>query len=104
MNTTKPPRRSPFIDIADKVVRAGRAIGQIRPARLEKHYLLDQARAQTGLDDFGDPWFHEPFEVLLDAVREEARLNAAGDFSAMLYFNQVLMHRLLSEWWYKRHP
>lgn len=104
MNTTKPPRRSPFIDIADKVVRAGRAIGQVRPARLEKDFLLDQARKQTKLDDFGDPWFHEPFEVLLDAVREEAQLNAAGDFSAMLYFNQVLMHRLLSEWWYNRHP
>lgn len=86
------------------MIRAGRKLGGIRPARFEKDYLLEQAARQTGLEDFGDPWFHEPFDVLLDAVREEARLNAAGDFSAMLYFNQVLMHRLLSEWWFERHP
>ena len=102
--STIPPRRAPFIDIADKAIRIGRKLGGVRPARLEKQYLLDMAAEQTGLDDFGDPWFHEPFEVLLKAVNEEARLNAAGDFSAMLYFNQVLMHRLLSEWWFKRHP
>lgn len=99
-----PPRRAPFIGIADRVIRAGRRTGHIRPARLEKDYLLDRASAKTGLDDFGDPWFHQPFDVLLDAVNAEARLNAAGDFSAMLYFEQVLMHRLLSEWWFKRHP
>lgn len=100
----KPPRRAPFIAIADRVIRAGRKLGRIRPARLEKDYLLEQAAKQTGLDDFGDPWFRQPFDILLDAVRNEAQLNAAGDFSAMLYFNQVLMHRLLSEHWFKRHP
>ncbi|WP_435418454.1 sulfotransferase [Parerythrobacter aurantius] len=102
--SSAPPRRAPFISVADRVIRAGRALGRMRPARLEKDYLLEQAAAQIGLDDFGDPWFHQPFDVLLDAVRDEARLNAAGDFSAMLYFEQVLMHRLLSEWWMSRHP
>ncbi len=86
------------------MIRAGRRLGRVRPARLDKHYLLEQAAVRTGLDDFGDPWFNEPFDVLLSAVRDEARLNAAGDFSAMLYFEQVLMHRLLSEWWFGRHP
>ena len=104
MGNTTPPKRAPFIGLADKAIRAGRALGRVQPARLDKDYLLAQAAAQTGLDDFGDPWFHEPFDVLLEAVEREAQLNAAGDFSAMLYFNQVLMHRLLSEWWYKRHP
>lgn len=103
-NATVPPRRAPFISIADRVIRTGRKLGSIRPARLEKGYLLEQASARTGLDDFGDPWFHQPFDVLLDAMREEAQLNAAGDFSAMLYFEQLLMHRLLSEWWFRRHP
>lgn len=101
---TIPPRRAPFIGIADKVIRAGRAMGQIRPAILDKEHLLAEAVKRSGLDDFGDPWFLEPFEHLLDAIKREANLNAAGDFSAMLYFDQVLMHRLLSEWWFKRHP
>ncbi len=103
-NATLAPRRAPFISIADRVIRAGRRLGAIRPARLEKGYLLERASARTGLDDFGDPWFHQPFEVVLDALHEEAQLNAAGDFSAMLYFEQLLMHRLLSEWWFQRHP
>lgn len=88
----------------DKAVRLGRKLGQIKPARLEMDYLLEQSARQTGLVDFGDPWFRQPLDVLLKSIREEAQLNAAGDFSAMLQFNQVLMHRLLSEHWYKRHP
>lgn len=103
-HSTTPPLRAPFIGAADRFIRIGRGLGRIRQARLEKEYLLEQASNKVGLDDFGDPWFHQPFDVLLDAVQREARLNAAGDFSAMLYFEQVLMHRLLSEWWFKRHP
>ena len=100
-----PPRRTPFIDIADKVIRAGRRLGTIAPARLEMDHLKSLAMEATdGLDDFGDPWFEKPFAVLLDALREEARLNAAGTFAATLQFRQVLFHRLLSEYWYKRHP
>ena len=100
-----PPRRTPFIDIADTVIRAGRRLGSIAPARLEADHLKAQAvEAAGGLDDFGDPWFEKPFAVLLDALRDEARLNAAGDFSAMLQFRQVLFHRLLAEDWFKRHP
>ncbi|MDC0886533.1 sulfotransferase [Altererythrobacter sp.] len=103
-STDIPPRRTGFIDVVDKAIRLGRKMGQIKPALLEMDYLLDRAAAQTGMDDFGDPWFRQPLAVLLQSIREEAQLNAAGDFSAMLQFNQVLMHRLLSEHWYKRHP
>ena len=89
----------------DRLIRAGRRVGTVSPARLEMDHLKEQAIEQAGgLDDFGDPWFEKPFAVLLDSLREEAQLNAAGDFSAMLQFRQVLFHRLLSEYWYKRHP
>ena len=37
------------------------------------------AVAQTGLDDFGDDSFREGLEVLLAALRDEARLNARGE-------------------------
>ena len=85
-------------------IRAGRRLGAVGPARLEKAHLLEQAAEATGLDDFGDRWFERPMEVLLDAVAGEARLNAAGDFSAMQQFHHVLRDRLLAQMWFRRHP
>ena len=100
----RPPRRTAFIDIVDKAIRAGRTLGVVDPARLEKDFLLEQAEAATGLTDFGDRWFERPMDVLLESVREEARLNAAGDLSAMKQFHHVLRDRLLAQWWFARHP
>jgi len=103
-STGCPPRRTKFIDILDGVVRAGRRIGAFPPVRLEKDYLLDKAVRETGLDDFGDRWFERPFEVLLDALNREARLNAAGEVAAVGQFHHVLRDRLLTQMWFKRHP
>ena len=100
----QPPRRTAFIDIAEKFVRAGRRFGIVQPARLEKRFLLDQAAEAAELDDFGDPWFERPMDVLLDSVHAEARLNVAGDFSAMQQFHKVLVDRLWAQMWFKRHP
>ncbi|MDG5749184.1 sulfotransferase [Qipengyuania sp. XHP0207] len=100
----EPPRRTRFIDIADAVIRTGRRLGAIAPATLEKDFLVEKASAATGLDDFGDPWFEQPFDVLLDSVKREAALNAAGDFSAMQQFQYVLESRLYAQMWFKRHP
>ena len=50
----QPPRRTRFIDVADRVIRGGRRLGVVGPAQLDKHFLMDQAAAATGLDDFGD--------------------------------------------------
>lgn len=100
----RPPRRTPFIDVLDAAIRGGRKLGAIAPARLEKDHLLAQAAESAGLDDFGDRWFERPMEVLLDSVRREARLNAAGDWSAAQQFHHVLRDRLLAQMWFKRHP
>ena len=99
-----PPRRAPFIDVVNRVIPAARKLGLVAPARLEMNFLLEQASAQTGLSDFGDPWFEKPMAVLLQAVRQEAALNPAGDFSAMQQFNKVLKDRLWAQMWFKRHP
>lgn len=40
--------------------------------------LLAAARAKTGLDDFGDGWFHEPLGVLVAALNAEAELSELG--------------------------
>ena len=100
----QPPRRTRFIDIADGVIRGGRRLGLIDPARLDRNFLMEQAVDATGLDDFGDRWFERPFDVLLDSVRREAQLNAAGDFSAMKMFHHVLRDRLYTQMWFARHP
>ena len=100
----QPPRRTRFIDVADRVIRGGRRLGVVGSAQLDKHFLMDQAAAVTGLDDFGDRWFERPFDALLDSIKHEARLNAAGDFSAMKQFHHVLRDRLYAQMWFKRHP
>lgn len=71
---------------------------------MTKAELFDQARKVTGLDDFGDPWFERPMDVLLDAVRGEARLNDAGTLAAEKQFHHVLRDRLYTQMWFKRHP
>ena len=100
----QPPRRTHFIDVADGVIRAGRKLGAIDPVRLDKNALLDGAMQATGLDDFGDDWFERPFDALLDSVKSEAWLNAAGDLSAMKQFHHILRDRLYAQMWFKRHP
>ena len=74
------------------------------PARFDKDFLLEQAVAATGRDDFGDRWFEQPMEVLLRSLKDEARLNAAGEWSAMQQFHHVLRDRLLAQMWFDRHP
>src|SRR5690606_21288175 len=71
---------------------------------LEKDALLDRARGFTGLDDFGDPWFERPLEVLLEAIRSEARLNPAGEWTAMKQIVKILADRLWAQQWFARHP
>ena len=65
---------------------------------------MDLACEATGLDDFGDPWFERPFARLLASLRDEARLNAAGEFAAEAQFHHVLRDRLLARMWFDRHP
>ena len=66
--------------------------------------LLDAARTQTGLDDFGDDSFREGLEILVRSLAEEARLNAIGE--AVIYGRLTghLVQRLQIEDWYRRHP
>jgi hypothetical protein len=99
-----PPRRTPFIGALNAAMRTARATGLAKTPVLEKQALLDQARAFTGLDDFGDPWFERPFDVLLEALKDEAQLNPAGEWAAMKQFVKVLADRQWAERWFRLHP
>ncbi len=48
---------------------------------LQPDALMDLARAQTGLDDFGPTDFVERLDVFCTALRDEAGLSAVGRFN-----------------------
>jgi Sulfotransferase family len=66
--------------------------------------LIAAAVAQTGLENFGDDSFREGLEILVRSLRDEARLNSAGE--SVIYPRLVghLSQRLQVEDWYRRHP
>jgi hypothetical protein len=65
--------------------------------------LLDDARAATGLEDFGDPSFHEGLGVLLETY-EAARLRRGGRRRTRSRLLQLLWNRLKIERAWKTHP
>jgi hypothetical protein len=75
---------------------------------LDARSLLDAARANTGLSDFGDsdPEDHwrAHFEVLLSAIENEAELNLLGRLLTRSDLLVYLQNRLEVTDWYKRYP
>jgi len=71
---------------------------------LEPRVLMDQARAETGLDDFGPDGFTSRLDVLCRALREEAGLNDAGVLTQSLLLTGLLRNRLLIQDLLVRHP
>jgi hypothetical protein len=66
--------------------------------------LLDEATRATGLEDFGDPAFHEPFSRLCAALDREGGLNAAGRAAQRQRLIDTLITRARAEHWFARHP
>ena len=93
------PRFSPEVE----QLRAG--IAAMAPGcALEPEAMLNAAREQTGLHDFGDPTFRARLELLCTTLREEGGLGPVGVVSA---FGQVVGHlrnRLRLEDLLARHP
>lgn len=72
------------------------------PLRAET--LLQEARAATGLDDFGPAAFREPLERLTHALNTQARLNAVGRQAQRARLIGLLVNRLRVEELYRLHP
>ncbi|HTH29476.1 MAG TPA: sulfotransferase [Sphingobium sp.] len=66
--------------------------------------LMDRARQQSGLDDFGDDGFRDGLEVLVNAIDREARLSQMGRMALDGQIVDMLTNRLQVEYWYGRHP
>ena len=71
---------------------------------LNDEALLQKASTQTGLSDFGEDSFHEPFKVLLRSLREEADLNTQGVIMLQRTILRLLSNRLQTEAAYAMHP
>ena len=87
-----------------RVNEEGRILGARSLVPLDAGSLLAQAVANTGLDDFGDDGWREPFQVLLDAIEREANLNLVG---RLFTRSDLLIHlegRLRVTDWCARHP
>ena len=66
--------------------------------------LLDRARQQTGLEDFGADSFREGLDILVAALDAEAHLNELGRTAMDMQLVELLANRLQVEDWYRRHP
>lgn len=71
---------------------------------LDADALLAEARARTGLDDFGDPRFEEPFRILVQSLRDEKSLHTVGALLIRGDLLNALTIRLELTEHRKRHP
>lgn len=72
--------------------------------RLNLDSLLSEARRQTGLDDFGDPEFIEPFTQFLQSANNDAHLTPAGRQILIQETTQYLTNRLHLEQHFSAYP
>lgn len=66
--------------------------------------LLDEARGEAGLGDFGGEDFLEPLSVLVDALNTEAGYNEFGEMRARISLARALVTRLQVHDYLYRHP
>ena len=66
--------------------------------------LAEASRRSGGLEDFGDPAFHEPLRRLLAALDAEAGLHEAGRVAQFERTVGLLVNRLRTEEAIRRHP
>jgi Sulfotransferase family len=94
------PRFSPDVQAIHEAVAPMAA-----ELRLEAPPLLEQARADTGLErGLDDPGFRERLDVLLTGLREEAGLSPFGVLSDHTVVSGLLRSRLLIQDLLDRHP
>lgn len=76
----------------------------LRPEDLTAAALMDEARAQTGLERFGDDCFLPGLEALLASVKSDASLNAFGLLNLKANAIGFLKNRLWANACFEAHP
>ncbi len=98
-----PPARPEWVQTLNQV---GANFGPAGPSAivpLDENSLLEAARSATGLNDFGDDAWREPFGLLLKDM-EQADLNLTGRLLARTDILQSLVARLKMAEAEKQHP
>ena len=72
--------------------------------RFDRDLLLEQAVAQAGADDLGEPTWQEGLDLVLDGFAHEARLHELGVEIAADDVVAYLANRLAVVAWAKEHP
>jgi hypothetical protein len=86
-----------FLELHDPM-----GIGPDRP--LDPDELRTEAIAREELDDFGDPWFVEPFETLVASIEGDGELSPMGRFQTRELAVGLLSTRLRLARLLARHP
>jgi len=66
--------------------------------------IIADARAETGLDDFGDNSFMEGLIVYLDSLERDAQLSPIGRAGKRLRLVEILCNRLRARKMFQEHP
>jgi hypothetical protein len=77
---------------------------ELGPVDFDEAAILADARAQAGLDDFGDEGFRAPLGVLLSSLDTEGALHAMGRATQRARIVASLAMRLTTEDTVRRHP
>ena len=77
---------------------------KVRAVTFSADKLEDGARAATGLDDFGTPYYREGLERTVEALNTEADLNNMGQVIQHATISNALIQRLKIEASYAKHP
>lgn len=97
----QPPSRPEWLD---RVIEEGRCLNLSSVVPLDAAGLINEAINNTGLSDFGDDDWREPFNVLVKSLNEEADLHLMG---RLMTRSDLIMHleaRLAVEDTYKQFP
>ncbi|WP_156840102.1 sulfotransferase family protein [Novosphingobium aquimarinum] len=97
-------KRSRLVDAANRALPVFWKTGVLASPTLDPEAIRQDVRDATGLEDFGDPWFERPLDVLAQSLEEEAALNNVGRFGAHGQLHKVLKERLYAQAWFDRHP
>ena len=97
---TPPPRP----DWVAKIIEEGKCMDIKGVVPLDENSLLDKARRNTGLSDFGDDDWHEPFQRFIKSLDDDAQLHLMGRLMTRSDILMLLEARLRIEDTYKKHP
>ncbi|NRB39914.1 MAG: sulfotransferase [Pseudomonadales bacterium] len=96
------PNRPLPVTLFNSVGRCAEKLGMSKALNVET--MLVNAKKKSGLSDFGDEWFLEPLNILVNSINEEAKLTPLGKLIQKKRLEYALIVRLRVEEMYKKKP